>query len=354
MEDLPIIAGALKNSPHLALFDIVAKKSFNGIEIENLLVFNFDTVDARLLDTLASDFGLLGYNGWILAETEQQKRDLLKNVIGRKKVYGTPQSIRDALYRLGFHDISFKEGWDFTSSDPVPESPWAFFRVIYQLPAEESLTSDIANKAIGLINNLKPARSRLQDFSMSVPQNEKIGLVGEVRLKIIDAITEEVLEDTTQNNLLTFGGMFWMLTAFGAKENGDVDEFTELPRYNFDKISFGTDGTPGTDSSPTSITSAFTKSLDFNPGPATIGWSKFLIQDFSNRKELIHYFSLGAGESNGVDISEIGLIMSDHNGIEPDVLMARITRAPISKTSSIKLEGTWSISFRYNTYPASS
>lgn len=170
MANNPTIAGALKNSPHIALFDTVASERFNGIETQNLLVFNFDTIDARLLDTLASDFGLLGYNGWILAETEQQKRELLKSAVALKKIMGTPYAIKKFAKDLGIQgEVIIEEGvgfqyngtYQYDGTVQYGAGNWALFAVKFDATLNPGLTSDRLEMFRRFINSIKPARSKL-------------------------------------------------------------------------------------------------------------------------------------------------------------------------------------------------
>lgn len=91
------------------------------------------------------------------------------------------------------------------------------------------------------------------------------------------------------------------------------------------KISYGTSLTEPAEGN-TSITNAFTKSIDSVSYPAT--------------NQVRFAFSLGASEANGKAIGEFGLLTAGN------VLYARKTRAAaLQKESDISLSGTWTITF---------
>lgn len=134
---------------------------------------------------------------------------------------------------------------------------------------------------------------------------------GEVHIKAFRG--NELVEEFHQRNLIVTAGKTSMRNLLaGSGTNKHVT-----------KISFGTSGTaPAV--GDTAITDAFTKAIDSvtYPDAATIRFN----------------WSLATGEANGKNIQEFGLLSNDNT------LFARLTRATISKTSDLRLEGTWTIS----------
>ena len=123
-----------------------------------------------------------------------------------------------------------------------------------------------------------------------------------------------LLESYEADNLIVNGGRSAIASLIGAATaTKDVTQ-----------IAFGTNG-----SNPvltdTAITGAFTKAVGAVTYPAT-GQVRFA-------------WSLELAESNGVTIREYGLLCQDNT------LFARKVRADISKTSDVRLEGTWTIIF---------
>lgn len=77
------------------------------LDLTSVLIYRFDTVPESALYYLAEAFDVLGYKGWILAETEEEKRELLKIAFDLHRYAGTRYAIRRALEWLGF-DVDFE------------------------------------------------------------------------------------------------------------------------------------------------------------------------------------------------------------------------------------------------------
>jgi len=91
------------------------------------------------------------------------------------------------------------------------------------------------------------------------------------------------------------------------------------------QIGYGTGTTP-VDITDTGITGAFIKALDGHSFPVI--------------NKVQFDWSLDYSENNGVDVSEFALFSEDGT-----TMFSKIVRPPISKNSSIRLEGTWTIIF---------
>lgn len=148
-------------------------------------------------------------------------------------------------------------------------------------------------------------------------RNKNIDRLGEITgsfaLDICD-LQGNVLEHYEDHNLIVNNGRTAVTLLLGA---GDTDK-------QLTKLAVGTNGTSPT-GSDTAITGAFTKSLGAVTYP-TISSVSFA-------------WTLGAGEANGINIAEFGLLCDDGS------LFARKVRAVIAKNSDIILNGSWTISF---------
>lgn len=173
-----IIASALRNVPHIAVLDELAKERFEAIDFSKILMDMYDTVDARLLDHLAAEWDLLGYNGWALADTEQKKRDLLKSAADIKRTMGTPYSIRRAAAALGIKGfVRIDEGINFFYDGEYNydgtmyhgAGKWATFAVYFDAVQNTGITSDVLIEFRNMIDTFKPARSRLITVSTYTP-----------------------------------------------------------------------------------------------------------------------------------------------------------------------------------------
>ena len=94
----------------------MTQSTLAAIDLNALQVWDFDNVDASLLPHLAEELNVTGYRGWLLADTEAQKRELLKVAIELHRYAGTPFAIEKALQSVGF------------TSATIIENPVSIFR----------------------------------------------------------------------------------------------------------------------------------------------------------------------------------------------------------------------------------
>lgn len=135
---------------------------------------------------------------------------------------------------------------------------------------------------------------------------------GVLRLDFYDT-DGNVVDCWEDRNLIVQGGRDAVASLIGAGTAGKV----------VNRISVGTNGS-GTLLTDTAITSPFEKNLSGTTYPT--GSVQFS-------------FSIETSEANGMTIREFGLLCTD------DTLFARIVRAPIVKDNTIRIEGTWTITF---------
>lgn len=165
-----IIASALKNIKHIAMMDILAANAYDRIDFSTLMVHLYETVDESLLDTLADEMDMLGYNGWALATMVRQKRDLLINAVDIKRLMGTPAAIIRAARVLGIlGPIYIEEGIGFQYNGTVlynhtiqyGAANWARFIVKFDASLNPTLDEARLEDFRRMIEVYKPARSQL-------------------------------------------------------------------------------------------------------------------------------------------------------------------------------------------------
>jgi phage tail P2-like protein len=83
------------------------------LDLTPLLVYIIDNVSASALPHLAGQFGLLGDEGWLITQTDQARRDLLKNAIEKKRYKGTKYGLTLALQSLGL-SVTVKEWFEYS------------------------------------------------------------------------------------------------------------------------------------------------------------------------------------------------------------------------------------------------
>lgn len=141
--------------------------------------------------------------------------------------------------------------------------------------------------------------------------NERLRVRGVVRFRMYE--NDVLIEDYTKDNLVVLVGLSQLAALIGG---ATTDKFV-------DTISFGTNNAAPA-LSDTSITNAYSV-------PVTAS--------FPNAGQVEFAWVLPVGQNNGVTIAEYGLICNDMN------LFSRVTRTPVLKTNTIRLEGEWTIIF---------
>jgi len=182
------LATPLANNPNITAIIQVVREELALIDFTKLLVYAFEIVDESLIDVLLEQFDMKGYNGEILADSVQAKRELLKSAFELHILKGTPGGIREVVKRLGFVDIKIIEGWEnFDDGSPEPAvNSWSHFKVVYMLPDGREVTNLTAVDLAGLLGNYKNARSILANFSFGLPRTEALFITETVNLTIIN------------------------------------------------------------------------------------------------------------------------------------------------------------------------
>ena len=165
------LASAISSIPHLAAFEQMAEQSFAGIDKTVILMYMVDIAPADALPYLAEQLDVLGYRGWLFAETETERRDLLKKAITLHKKKGTPFAIREALWAV--HDqyqeieiikapgVNFDGTEDYDGNIDYAGGFWANFIVRIHVPNDYTVTDDDRELAERIIEEYKNARSQL-------------------------------------------------------------------------------------------------------------------------------------------------------------------------------------------------
>lgn len=168
-----ILASGAQLSEHTKAFDIVTRDRLTALDLSPLLIYMIDTVPASVLPYLAEQFDVMGYKGWRFADTEQKKRDLIKQAIELHRYKGTPWSIVEAIKRIGFYDATVLEGgygmyynreaqFDRRIQYAGPYNIFNF-RVRVDLGNTRGISAQQSLDILALVNEYKNVRSRLVD-----------------------------------------------------------------------------------------------------------------------------------------------------------------------------------------------
>lgn len=208
-----ILATGISHKEHLRVFDEIIEARLSQLELEKVLIYLIDTVDASALYSLAKQFDLLGFKGWRLVSTEQERRELIKKAIELHRYKGTPYAIREAVKAVGFFDIQIIEGGGVQYNATVAHdgsvtygsADWALFRVIIDLGTVKGITAEAIFNLVSLINEYKNVRSTLIEtgFRSTIiedsPVSEDTGQILGRMPNIVDQIKTEVLYDGQYN-----------------------------------------------------------------------------------------------------------------------------------------------------------
>lgn len=163
----PQLPPALAGDERFALLSELLDETLAGLDLNAMLVYLVDLVKPALLPTLADQFSLLDEAVWLLAESEDAKRNLIKNSAQLHRYKGTPWAIREVIRLLGFGEVTLQEGLNnqvhngviFRDGAHVHGDPsaWALYRVFLERP----ITNDQAALLRRLLLSVAPARCRL-------------------------------------------------------------------------------------------------------------------------------------------------------------------------------------------------
>ncbi|WP_262381456.1 phage tail protein [Pseudomonas sp. WS 5079] len=158
---------ALAGDERFALLCKLLEERHASIDLNPMLVYLVDLVKAPLLPVLADQFSLLDEAVWLLAESEDARRNLIKNAVELHRYKGTPWAIREIIRLLGFGEVQLQEGLGGRVYDGSiafnglyvygDSRAWAAYRVIFNEP----ITNDQADLIRRMLSSIAPKRCRL-------------------------------------------------------------------------------------------------------------------------------------------------------------------------------------------------
>ncbi|RAJ00481.1 phage tail P2-like protein [Chitinophaga skermanii] len=180
------IADSISHLPQIKAIHAAIERRITEFDLSDLLVYIVNTAPASYLPLLAENFNVLGYNGFLLAQTDNEKRELIKNALLLQRYKGTPWAIKEALRSLGYGDCIITEN----------VTHWATFRITLNLQGKTLGLDEIQN-IIETVNAYKNIRSHLLDVSYTVD-------IGESEISLIDVLN--AAEGINDREVFTIGG----------------------------------------------------------------------------------------------------------------------------------------------------
>ncbi|QZP26234.1 phage tail protein [Pseudomonas mosselii] len=164
---------ALAGDERFAMLCELLDESLAEVGLDAMLVYLVDLVRPNLLPVLADQFSMLDEAAWLLAESVDARRNLIKNAAELHRYKGTPWAIREVIRLLGFGEVRLQEGLGSQVHDGTilrdgshvhgDPSSWPLYRVFL----ERSITNDQAALVRRLLLSVAPARCRLVSLDYS-------------------------------------------------------------------------------------------------------------------------------------------------------------------------------------------
>lgn len=164
MNSETIIADSVGIFKNIEAFDLASKAWMDDIKLEVLLVYVIDQVDSNALPVLAEQFDVLGYRGWKLANTDADKRALIKKAIELHRYKGTSWAVSEAMKAIGFTDAQIIEHTG---------TSWANFKVQLFNQSVPITTQSIADLH-KMIEEYKNTRSNLEEVFIVIEAQDEI------------------------------------------------------------------------------------------------------------------------------------------------------------------------------------
>ena len=123
------------------------------INIKKFMKYPVENLSDELLEELAHENHILGFEGWNLAQTRKQKENLIKNSLISHAKKGSIPSVKEALANLGM-EAEIEEFFEYQGRP-------AHFKVRFLNIYDRSLNEKLEKEIIELINNYKPATRKL-------------------------------------------------------------------------------------------------------------------------------------------------------------------------------------------------
>lgn len=202
-----IIASGVRGVKHIADFDELIAQRMAGIDLNALFVYLVDIVKEPALYHLADQFDVLGYKGWGLTQTEDDRRKLIKRAIELHKHKGTAFAIRraisEAVTGIAYNDITVQERvnlggifhdgtYNRNGSRYRGQTHWTNFRVLIDITGFGPMTTDIAFLILQLILEYKNERSHLLNLSFGFNPIETLNTHDEFLINVGEDFPEEL------------------------------------------------------------------------------------------------------------------------------------------------------------------
>lgn len=147
------------NDIHTKIFDDIFNERLSAINKEVLLVVLTDNAPHDALPHLAEQFHVMGNEGWLLVDSDEEKKALIKSAIKIHRYKGTKYALIKVLELLQINGIV--EEWFEYNGNPY------FFKLILNV-SETNLNFERTKLLFELINEYKNERSWLDAVEITL------------------------------------------------------------------------------------------------------------------------------------------------------------------------------------------
>lgn len=176
MANNTVLADSIAHIPDFNAWDKLFAARITDFDLTPLLVYMVDNVDSSALPFLAQQFSLTGFNGYKLAQNDEQRRELIRQAIELHKYKGTIWSLKEAMKSIGMGELEVQEG---VSGD------WARFSINVDINQRKLNAAEVLD-LLGMINTYKPARCTLDGITYRLVFDDDVNLFEEVGASIAE------------------------------------------------------------------------------------------------------------------------------------------------------------------------
>lgn len=159
------VPNVLANDPRFGPLATLTER-FSRLDLSTLLVCLVDLVGADLLPVLAEQMHVMGDEGWLLANTDDQRRTLIKRAVELHRYKGTVWAVKEVFGVLSV-DVELVEWWQ---QQPAA-APYTFALTAWVnsnlLPGSPVLTAGLYERLQRMVDMVKPVRASF-DFKVGV------------------------------------------------------------------------------------------------------------------------------------------------------------------------------------------
>lgn len=147
-------------------------KRLNRLNKSQIMTSFVDLVPSEFLEPLAEKWSVTGYDGWLLAESENAKRKLIKRAVELHRYKGTPWAMREIIRQLGFGEVLIEEGGIKKHNGQITlrngfhrrgsDSNWAEYQVIFLTHPVSKSKAEVIAQALA---QYSPARCWLHGLT---------------------------------------------------------------------------------------------------------------------------------------------------------------------------------------------